>query len=32
MKLAIDNTTLADDFFSDTRILGIVAPVKDYRF
>ncbi len=32
MKLTIDNTTLAEDFFSDTRILGIVAPVRDYRF
>ncbi|MBX3256802.1 MAG: IPExxxVDY family protein [Chitinophagaceae bacterium] len=32
MKLAIDNNALAEDFFSDTRILGIVAPVKDYRF
>ncbi|MFT3749570.1 MAG: IPExxxVDY family protein [Agriterribacter sp.] len=32
MKLSIDNTALADDFFSDVRILGIVAPVKDYRF
>ncbi len=32
MKLAIDNNALAEDFFSDTRVLGIVAPVKDYRF
>lgn len=32
MKLSIDNTALAEDFFSDARILGIVAPVKDYRF
>lgn len=32
MKLAIDNTLLAEDFFADTRVLGIVAPLKDYRF
>ena len=32
MKLTIDNSVLAEDFFSDTKILGIVAPVKDYRF
>ena len=32
MKLAIDNNTLADVFFADTRILGIVAPVKIYSF
>lgn len=32
MKLSIDNNALAEDFFSDARILGVVAPVKDYRF
>lgn len=32
MKLAIDNNTLAEFFFADTRILGIVAPVKIYSF
>lgn len=32
MRLSIDNNALAEDFFSDARILGIVAPVKDYRF
>ena len=32
MKLTIDNSVLAEDFFSDAKILGIVAPVKDYRF
>ena len=32
MKLAIDNSILAEDFFSDAKILGIVAPLKDYRF
>lgn len=32
MRLAIDNNTLIEDFFSDACIMGIVAPVKDYRF
>lgn len=32
MKLTIDNHSLVEDFFSDTHITGIVAPVKDYRF
>lgn len=32
MRLAIDNNDLIDDFFSDVSIMGIVAPVKDYRF
>ncbi len=32
MKLKIDNQTLVDDFFDTTRLLGIVAPVKDYVF
>ena len=32
MKFSIDNSALAEDFFSDTKVLGIVAPVKDYRF
>lgn len=32
MKLKIDNVTLAEDFFETTRLLGIVAPVKDYLF
>ena len=30
MKLKLDIDDLADDFFSDTRLMGIVAPVKDY--
>ncbi len=30
MKLKIDNETLIEDFFDTTRLLGIVAPVKDY--
>lgn len=32
MKLKIDNETMVDEFFQDTRLLGIVAPIKDYRF
>jgi hypothetical protein len=32
MKLKIDNQTLIEDFFDTTRLLGIVAPVKDYVF
>ena len=32
MKLVLDNKDLTDDFFEDTRLLGIMAPVKDYLF
>ena len=32
MKLKLDNEVLIDEFFQDTRLLGIVAPIKDYRF
>ncbi len=32
MKLALNNSDLAEDFFSDTKLLGIMAPVKDYQF
>ena len=31
MKLVLDNKNLADDFFEDTRLLGIMAPIKDYN-
>ena len=31
MKLKIDNETLAREFFEDSILLGIVAPVKDYQ-
>ncbi len=31
MKLKIDNETLAQEFFEDALLLGIVAPVKDYQ-
>lgn len=32
MKLKIDNEAIAQEFFEGTILLGIVAPVKDYRF
>lgn len=32
MKLKLDMDELAEDFFEDVRLLGIVAPMKDYRF
>lgn len=32
MKLKIDTGTLIDDFFDTTKLLGIVAPIKDYYF
>jgi hypothetical protein len=31
-KLKIDNEALAEEFFEDSVLLGIVAPVKDYQF
>jgi hypothetical protein len=32
MKLKLDVEEMAEDFFEDTRLLGIMAPVKDYLF
>jgi hypothetical protein len=32
LKLKIDNEALAEAFFEDTHLLGIVAPMKDYTF
>ena len=32
MKLKIDNEALAEEFFEDAVLLGIVAPIKDYQF
>ena len=32
MKLALDTKDLTDDFFEETKLLGIMAPVKDYQF
>lgn len=31
LKLRIDNDALAEEFFDGTRLLGMVAPVKDYQ-
>ena len=31
-KLSINNHDLAEAFFSDTRLLGIMAPMKNYQF
>ncbi len=32
MKLKLDTSAMVQDFFDDARILGIVAPLPDYRF
>ena len=32
MKLILDNEAIAEEFFSDTRLIGIMAPVKNYQF
>lgn len=32
LKLKIDNEALAEGFFEDCQLLGIVAPIKDYQF
>jgi hypothetical protein len=32
MKLKLDIDLLTSGFFEDTRLLGVVAPVKDYQF
>ena len=31
MKWRLDLDELAEDFFRDTRLVGIVAPIKDYQ-
>jgi hypothetical protein len=31
-KLLLNNKDLADEFFEETRLLGIMSPVKDYQF
>ena len=31
-KLVLDNKEMIEEFFEDTRLLGIMAPVKDYQF
>jgi hypothetical protein len=32
MKLRIDNNVMVEEFFADTRLLGIVVPIEQYRF
>ena len=32
MKLLLDNHKLAEEFFEDSRLLGVMAPIKDYQF
>ena len=32
MKLILDSKGLTDCFFEETKLLGIMAPVKDYQF
>jgi hypothetical protein len=32
VKLRIDNNVMVEEFFADTRLLGIVAPIEQYRF
>lgn len=32
MKLVLDTQDITDGFFDDTRLLGIMAPMKDYQF
>ncbi|MDQ3277607.1 MAG: IPExxxVDY family protein [Bacteroidota bacterium] len=32
MKLTLDNKEMTDGFFEDARLLGIMAPIKDYMF
>ena len=31
MKLILDNKNLTEEFFEGTRLLGIMAPIKDYQ-
>ncbi len=32
MKLRIDNDVMVEEFFANARLLGIVAPIEQYRF
>jgi hypothetical protein len=32
MKLVLDTKDLTDGFFEETKLLGIMAPLKDYQF
>ena len=31
-KLRLNIDEINDDFFDDTRLLGIIAPIKSYQF
>jgi hypothetical protein len=31
-KLSLNNHELAEEFFEDTRLLGVMAPIRDYQF
>jgi hypothetical protein len=31
-KLVLDNKAVMEEFFSDARLLGVMAPIKDYQF
>ncbi len=31
-KLVLDNREMTEEFFENSRLLGIMAPVKDYQF
>ena len=32
MKLKIDNDSVIEEFFENTHLIGIVAPIKNYQF
>ena len=32
MKLTLDTRGMTDDFFEETKLLGIMAPMNDYQF
>ena len=32
MKLVLDTKDMMDCFFEETKLLGIMAPMKDYQF
>ncbi|HZH66651.1 MAG TPA: IPExxxVDY family protein [Flavisolibacter sp.] len=32
MKFTLDNKDLTDGFFEETKLIGIMAPIKDYLF
>ena len=32
MKLVLDTKELTDEFFEETKLLGIIVPVKNYQF